>query len=61
MCYNIMLYVQYLYTNIIIIIIIHVVYSNDEWMLTRIWNSEQNCIHTYNNVRTDNIHTYVHT
>ena len=23
-------------------IIIHVVYSDDEWMLTRIWNSEQN-------------------
>ena len=29
-------------TYIIIIIIIHVVYSDDEWMLTRIWNSEQN-------------------
>ena len=27
-------------------IIIHVVYRDDEWMLTRIWNSEQNWFKT---------------
>ena len=37
----------YIYTVIyIIIIIIHVVYSDDEWILTRIWNSEQNWFKT---------------
>ena len=38
------LYIQY--NNIIIIIIIHVVYSDDEWTLKRIWNSEQNWFKT---------------
>ena len=34
---------MYVYIYIIIhIIIIHVVYIEDEWMLKRIWNGEQN-------------------
>ena len=36
----------YIIIYIIIITIIHVVYSDDEWMLTRIWNSEQNLYKT---------------
>ena len=38
---------MYVYIYIIIhIIIIHVVYIEDEWMLKRIWNSEQNWFKT---------------
>ena len=31
-----------LYIHYSILLLLHVVYSDDEWMLTRIWNSEQN-------------------
>ena len=36
----------YITIHIIIIIVTHVVYSDDKWMLKRIWNSEQNLYKT---------------
>ena len=46
--YSVLVVCLYIYNiiHIIIIIIIHVVYSDDEWMLKRIWNSEQNWFKT---------------
>ena len=51
MLHIIILYVYKLCVCIYIIVyyvllLLHVVYSDDEWMLTRIWNSEQNWFKT---------------